>query len=76
VPGDLNGLRLGTPEVARLGMTADDMPQLAALVARGLAADGGPATDGDPAAVAAAVTAWRGRFSGVHFTAADTADRR
>jgi glycine hydroxymethyltransferase len=30
VPGDLNGLRLGTPEVARLGMTPADMPELAA----------------------------------------------
>ena len=60
VPGDLNGLRLGTPEIARLGMTAADMPQLASFLARGLTADA--------AAVGPEVTAWRARFSGVHFT--------
>lgn len=61
VAGDLNGLRLGTPEIARLGMTAADMPQLATFIARAL--------HGDPAAVAPAVTAWRSRFTGVHFVA-------
>jgi hypothetical protein len=25
VPGDLNGLRLGAPEIARIGMTVSDM---------------------------------------------------
>ncbi|MGC5015178.1 serine hydroxymethyltransferase [Streptosporangium sp. DT93] len=62
VEGDVNGLRLGTPEIARLGMTEEDMPVLASFIARGL--DEG----GDPAAVAAEVTAWRSRFSGVRFT--------
>lgn len=60
VAGDLNGLRLGTPELARLGMTAADMPVLAGFVARALT--------GTPEAVADEVTAWRGRFRDVHFT--------
>lgn len=60
VDGDLNGLRIGTPELARIGMTAHDMPTLASFVARGL--------DGDDA-VAADVTRWRAGFTGVHFVA-------
>jgi glycine hydroxymethyltransferase len=63
VPGDLNGIRLGTPEVARIGMTADDMPVLAEFVARGLDAAA------DPATVARDVSAWRSAFRDVHFTA-------
>ena len=63
IADDTNGIRLGTPEVARLGMTPDDMPELARFIARGL----DPETD--PATVAADVTAWRARFSGVAFTA-------
>ncbi|MBE1565301.1 serine hydroxymethyltransferase [Nonomuraea africana] len=62
VDGDVNGLRLGTPEVARLGMQESDMPVLASFIARGL----DPAVD--PATVAPDVTAWRAGFSGVHFT--------
>jgi glycine hydroxymethyltransferase len=60
VPGDLNGLRIGTPELARLGMTVADMPTLASFVARALT--------GPPEAVAAEVTAWRRPFRDVHFT--------
>jgi glycine hydroxymethyltransferase len=63
VDGDLNGLRLGTPEIVRRGMTPGDMPELAGLVARGL--DPG----GDPARVAAEVSAWCRQFGGVHYTA-------
>lgn len=62
VPGDLNGLRIGTPELARLGMTADDMPALAGFIAAALAADA------DSPAIAAQVTSWRRQFTGVHFT--------
>lgn len=62
VAGELNGLRLGTPEIVRRGMTAADMPELAALIARALGSD--------PAAVAAEVTAFRRRFTGLHFLAA------
>lgn len=36
VAGDMNGLRLGTPEIARIGMTTDDMKPLAELIAAAL----------------------------------------
>ncbi len=65
--GDVNGLRIGTPELARIGMTAPDMPQLADFIARGLD------ERHDPADVAGEVTSWRRRFSGVHFTTETTA---
>jgi glycine hydroxymethyltransferase len=61
VEGDMNGLRLGTPEIVRWGMIVDDMPELAALIARAL-------RGGEPAeAVAADVTAFRRRFDRLHF---------
>jgi glycine hydroxymethyltransferase len=59
VEGDLNGLRFGTPEIVRRGMTADDMAALARLIARAL----GP----EPEAVAPEVTAFRARFAGMRF---------
>ena len=52
VPGDLNGLRLGTPEIVRLGLTPADMPRLAGLIARGLAG-------ADPVGLRAEVAGWR-----------------
>jgi len=60
VPGDVNGLRLGTPEAVRLGMAAADMPTLASFVTRALT--------GSPEAVADEVTAWRSAFTEVHYT--------
>lgn len=57
VAGDVNGLRLGVPEIVRLGMGPGDMPALAALIADAL--------DGRPDAPA--VAAFRGRFHGLHF---------
>ncbi|MEV0407025.1 aminotransferase class I/II-fold pyridoxal phosphate-dependent enzyme [Actinoallomurus sp. NPDC050550] len=63
VDGDVGGLRVGTPEIVRLGMTDADMPVLASFIARGLDPDVEPET------VATEVTKWRTRFSGVHFTA-------
>lgn len=63
VDGDVNGLRMGTPELVRLGMGPADMPGLAELIVRGLD------RDGDPAAVAPDVAVWRKQFSGIHFTA-------
>lgn len=59
VTGDLNGLRLGTPEAVRIGMTAAEMPLLAGFITRGLAGDG---------SVADEVTEWRSGFTGVHYT--------
>ena len=61
VDDDVNGLRIGTPEITRLGMTPDDMPALASFIHRGLS--DGDRTLGDE------VTAWRRRFASVHFTA-------
>jgi glycine hydroxymethyltransferase len=63
VDDDVNGLRMGTPELVRLGMKPQDMTDLAGLIARGLD------VDVDPATVAPEVTAWRKQFSGVHYTA-------
>jgi glycine hydroxymethyltransferase len=60
VDGDLNGLRLGTPEITRRGMAPGDMPELAGLVRRGL-------VDSDPGAVAHDTSAFRCRFQGLHF---------
>ena len=60
VGGDLNGLRLGTPEIARLGMTPADMPELASFITRALT--------GTPEDVAGDVAAWRTQFDQVWFT--------
>ncbi|TKT77317.1 aminotransferase class I/II-fold pyridoxal phosphate-dependent enzyme [Aquamicrobium sp. LC103] len=60
VEGDLNGLRIGTPEIVRWGMTKEDMPELAELVIRGLETN-------DPAAVAKDVSAMRRRFATLAF---------
>jgi glycine hydroxymethyltransferase len=63
VDGDLNGLRIGTPEVVRVGMTPDDMREVAAFAAAALD------TATDPAKIASAVSAWRTRFDRVQHTA-------
>lgn len=60
VADDLNGLRLGTPELVRRGMTAADAPRLAALLARALRSN-------DPASLAPEVSEWRQNFNRVHF---------
>jgi glycine hydroxymethyltransferase len=60
VSGDLNGLRLGTPEVASVGMTSADMPELASFITRALSAP--------PEDVAGDVAAWRTQFAQVYFT--------
>lgn len=61
VAGDVNGLRLGTPEIVRFGMTPADMPELARYIAEGL---NGSRPD---EAVAADVTAFRARFRELHY---------
>ncbi len=60
VAGDMNGLRIGTPELARWGMTADDMPRLAGLVGKALSGN-------DPSSLAQEVAAWRATFDRLHF---------
>ena len=61
VAGDLNGLRLGTPEIVRWGMGPAEMPELAQLLARALLGNA------EPDSVAPDVTAFRGRFNRLHF---------
>lgn len=39
VAGDMNGLRMGTPEIVRWGVGKDDAPRLAGLIARALETD-------------------------------------
>ena len=61
VPDDLNGLRLGTPEIVRRGMGPADMPDLARLIARALR--------DAPASVKADVAAFGSAFRQVRFAA-------
>jgi glycine hydroxymethyltransferase len=63
VDADVNGLRIGTPELVRRGAKPGHMADLASLIARGLDS----ATD--PECVAPDVSAWRAQFTGVHYTA-------
>lgn len=60
VPGDMNGLRIGTPELVRRGVTMADAPKLAELIARALRVE-------DPAAMAPEVAAYRAGFQGMHY---------
>ncbi len=60
VEGDMNGLRIGTPELTRWGMTPADAPELARRIASALRAN-------DPAALAPETTAWRKSFDRIHF---------
>jgi len=57
VEGDLNGLRIGTPELVRWGMTAQHADQMAAFIAQGLAG----------ADIATDVADWRQSFSELSF---------
>jgi glycine hydroxymethyltransferase len=52
------GLRIGTPEAVRWGMTVDDMPELAGLIADGLRLD--------PTTVGPRTSAFRQRFTSLH----------
>lgn len=61
VPGDVNGLRLGTPEIVRFGMRPEHMPELAGYIAEGLS---GARPD---EAIARDVTAFRRRFDKLHY---------
>lgn len=66
VEGDNNAIRIGTPEIVRIGMKPEHMTELADLIYRGL-------TMADPTPVQAEVIAFRKKFNGVHFTV-DTAN--
>ncbi|MGB0250599.1 MAG: serine hydroxymethyltransferase [Paracoccaceae bacterium] len=60
VEGDMNGLRIGTPELVRWGMTPEHMPRLAQLINDALRAN-------DPAGMAADVAKWRSEFDSLHY---------
>lgn len=60
VPNDLNGLRIGTPELVRRGVTPKDAPALAALIAEALRANA-------PETVAPRTAALRATFHGLHY---------
>lgn len=60
VDGDMNGLRIGTPELVRWGMTAADAPRLSELIASAL-------QSADPASLADEVARWRRDFNQLHF---------
>ena len=60
VEGDLNGLRIGTPELVRWGVTRESVGEIAALVARAL-------TTNDPESLAAETRTLRGRYQDLHF---------
>ncbi len=62
VEGDLNGLRIGTPEIVRLGMKPEHMNDLASFIAESLQ------VSADSKAIQRKVTEWRKQFSGVHYT--------
>ncbi len=62
VEGDLNGLRIGTPEIVRIGMKVEDMKDLAGFIARSLD------SSVEPKSIQREITEWRKQFSGVHYT--------
>jgi glycine hydroxymethyltransferase len=62
VEGDLNGLRIGTPEIVRLGMKVEHMQELASFIAQSLS------PSSDTGAIKREVTEWRKQFRGVHYT--------
>ncbi|HTX52848.1 MAG TPA: aminotransferase class I/II-fold pyridoxal phosphate-dependent enzyme [Candidatus Baltobacteraceae bacterium] len=61
VAGDLNGLRLGTPEIVRWGMGPTEMPAVAAFIADALTGAR------DLKAIAADVSEFRRQFTKIHF---------
>ncbi len=63
VAGDMNGLRIGTPELVRRGVTPEHANTLAVLISRGLTSD-------DPASVAVQTRELRGQFQGMHYVRA------
>ena len=56
----MNGLRIGTPELVRWGVTAKNAADIAKLIASALSRN-------DPEAIAPEVAALRGSFDTLHF---------
>jgi glycine hydroxymethyltransferase len=64
VAGDMNGLRIGTPELLRWGVGEADIPEIARLFARALAAK-------SPQLLATEVAELRATFDTLHFICRD-----
>ncbi|MFB9149224.1 serine hydroxymethyltransferase [Roseovarius ramblicola] len=60
VAGDMNGLRIGTPEIVRRGVTPDHATVMARLIARAL-------NSPEPAGLRPETTGWRQQFDGLHY---------
>lgn len=60
VQGDMNGLRIGTPELVRWGVTPDDIPAIADLLARALCTN-------DPESLAAETRTLREKFTELRY---------
>jgi len=60
VNGDMNGLRIGTPELTRWGVTTAHVPELSALIVEAL-------TGNDPDALAPRTADFRRQFDTLHF---------
>lgn len=60
VAGDMNGLRIGTPELVRRGVTPADAPRLAALIAEALRGNA-------PGSIAPRTKELRSEFQGLHY---------
>ena len=60
VAGDLNGLRIGTPELVRWGMGVDDMPELGRRIAAALRANA-------PEEMAEETARYRRQFDRLHY---------
>ena len=60
VADDMNGLRIGTPELVRWGVTEEHVPRMAELIARALRGN-------DLQAVADEVASWRPQFDTLHY---------
>ena len=60
VEGDMNGLRIGTPELCRIGVSESDVPRMASLLQRALSAS-------QPEHLADEVADWRASFNRLHF---------
>lgn len=60
IDNDLNGLRIGTPEIVRWGMGPDDMPELGARIAQAL-------HSAAPETLAEETATYRARFDGLHY---------
>ena len=63
IPGEINGLRLGVPEIVRLGMGPQHMPRLAELIKASL----GELSASAIHTLREEVQAFRAQFQGVHY---------